>query len=41
MSDDDLDAIEEACKDTAEKEWSEVRETFKREFTIRPRLGLS
>ena len=41
MSDDDLDAIEEAYQDTAKQEWSEVRETFKREFAIRQRLGLS
>ena len=41
MSDDNLDAIEEAYKDTAKQKWSEVRETFQIEFTIRPRLGLS
>ena len=41
MSDDDLDAVEEAYKDTAKQKWSEVRETFQTEFTIRPKLGLS
>ena len=39
MSDDDLDAIEEAYKDAAKQEWSEEREAFKRQFEIRQSLG--